>query len=143
MRRRQPLVAATASFSEQLRGVGRMRRGAPECEDPHAAYSRLEHCAIAYRQHLIEPEIDFSEASRRRPMPSSEATRRPCPGPLQYLIGSAETVVDVVDQARYWRELMAAVGMTLKSPAAIAAAQVRLLLGFWGAFRATGERAIG
>jgi hypothetical protein len=76
-------------------------------------------------------------------MPSSAATRRSCPGPVRYPTGSAETVADVIGPARYLPELLGAAGMTLKRPAAVTAAEVGRLVGFWGAVRAAGERAIG
>ena len=76
-------------------------------------------------------------------MTSSDAPARSNSRPVQDLIGIAENVTFSADPAALFRELVAAAGMTLRNPGGIIAANMRLVWGSAGAFRAAAERAIG
>ena len=76
-------------------------------------------------------------------MKSSGTPERSSSRPVLDLIGIAENFTFEVDPAALLRELMVTVGMTLKNPAGIIAANARLLWGSATAFRAAGERALG
>ena len=73
-------------------------------------------------------------------MTSSEAPPAPSTArPVQDLIGIAENVTFSAEPAALFRELLVAAGMTLRNPAAVFAANTRLLWGYAGALRAAGE----
>jgi polyhydroxyalkanoate synthase subunit PhaC len=74
---------------------------------------------------------------------SSDAPARSNSRPVQDLIGVAENVTFSADPAALFRELLTTAGMTLRNPAAVFAANTRLLWGCAGALRAAGERAMG
>ncbi|MDT5322107.1 MAG: poly[(R)-3-hydroxyalkanoate] polymerase subunit PhaC [Mycobacterium sp.] len=76
-------------------------------------------------------------------MTSSDAPARSNSRPVQDLIGIAENVTLVADPAAVFRELLVAAGMTLRNPGGIIAANMRLVWGSAGAFRAAAERALG
>ncbi|MBS1693321.1 MAG: alpha/beta fold hydrolase [Actinobacteria bacterium] len=76
-------------------------------------------------------------------MSSSDAPERSLSRPVSDLVGIAEDFSYVADPASLMRELLVTGALTLKNPAAVAAANARLAWGSIAAVRAAADRAIG